>query len=192
LDRRAFLGRMTAALPATPLLTHAQPSSSPQIGFLSIGSPLQWGPLLAAFRAGLQEAGFAEGRNVRIEFRWADGHDDRLPDLAADLVRRNVDVLVATGGPGPALAAKAATATTPIVFTLGADPIKLRLASSLGHPGGNVTGITFITGQLSAKRVELLHELVPKANLIGLLMNPSNPNAESISKEAHEIGRAHV
>lgn len=190
MDRRSFIGRVAGVVPATPFAARAQPSPNPEIGFLSIGSPGQWGPLLAAFRAGLKEAGYVDGRNVRIEFRWADGQDDRLPTLAADLVRRNINVLVATGGPGPVLAAKAATSTTPIVFTLGADPIKLGFASTLGRPGGNITGATFTTGQLSGKRVELLHEFVPKASVIALLMNPDNPNAETVAKEAQDAVRS--
>jgi putative ABC transport system substrate-binding protein len=190
MDRRSFIARVAGVIPAAPFAVRAQPSTSPEIGFLSIGSPAQWGPLLAAFRIGLKDAGYVEGRNVRIEFRWAGGRDDQLPILAADLVQRKIGVLVATGGPGPALAAKTTTSTIPIVFTLGADPIKLGLAASLGRPGGNVTGVTFITGQLNGKRIELLHELVPKASVIALLINPDNPNAGAVAKEAEEAARS--
>jgi putative ABC transport system substrate-binding protein len=190
MDRRTFIGCATGCLVAVTLDARAQPSPSPVIGFLSIGSPARWGSLVAAFRGGLNEAGYLEGRNVRMEFRWADGQDDRLPALAADLLRRHVSVLVATGGPRPVLAAKAATSTTPIVFTLGADPIELGVVATLGRPGGNITGVTFITGQLNAKRVELLHELVPKASVIALLVNSDNPNAENVTKEVQDAARS--
>src|SRR5262245_60715105 len=146
---------------ATPLTVGAQQSSNPVIGFLSFASDPAGGPLVAAFRQGLNETGYVEGTNVGIEFRWAEGQADRLPALAAGLVRRGVPVLVASGGPPPALAAKAATSTVPIVFTLGGDPVELRLVASLGRPGGNITGVTFLSGRLNAKRLQLLQELVP-------------------------------
>ena len=190
MDRRTFIGCATGCLVAVTLDARAQPSQSPVIGFLSIGSPARWGSLVAAFRGGLNEAGYLEGRNVRVEFRWADGQDDRLSALAADLLGRHVSVLVATGGPRAVLAAKAATSTTPIVFTLGADPIALGVVATLGRPGGNITGVTFITGQLNAKRVELLHEFVPKARVIALLVNPDNPNAENVTKEVRDAARS--
>jgi len=171
--------------------------SQPLVGFLSIGSAARWTSLVAAFRGGLNEVGYRDGENVRIEFRWAEGRDDRLPTLAADLVRNRVDLLVATGGPRSVLAAKAATSKTPIVFTLGADPVKLGVVATLGRPGANITGVTFITGQLNAKRLELLHTLVPGAVGIALLVNPDNPNSESVSKEVRDAAaslglRVHV
>jgi putative ABC transport system substrate-binding protein len=175
---------------AVPLPGGAQQSSSPVIGFLSIASAESWGTFVAAFRQGLNETGYVEGKNVRIEFRWAEGHADRLPVLAADLVRRGVAVLVATGGPPPALAAKAATSTVPIVFTLGADPVKLGLVAHLGRPGGNITGVTFLTGTLHTKRLQLLRELVPKAGVIALLMNPDNPSAESNVRTVQDAARS--
>ena len=176
---------LTMALLAASLAAHAQQSASPTIGFLCIASATSWAPLVAAFRQGLTETGYVEG-NVGIEFRWAEGHADRLPALAADLVRRKVAVLVATGGPNPALAAKSATPTIPIVFTLGGDPVKLGLVGSLARPGGNITGVTFITGPLHTKRLQLLHEMVPKASVIALLMNPDNPLAEANARAVRD------
>ena len=132
----------------------------PVIGFLGSASPAQWNPFVAAFRKGLRETGYLEGKNVAIEFRWAEGQYDRLPALAADVVRRQVAVLVTTGGPSAALAGKTATSTIPIVFTTGSDPVEFGLVASLGHPGGNVTGVTIFTVDLVAKRMELLRELV--------------------------------
>jgi len=177
---------------ATPV-ARAQQSASRVIGFLCIASAGQWAPLVAAFRQGLAETGYVEGKNVGIDFRWAEGHADRLPALAADLVRRRVAVVVATGGPNPALAAKAATSTVPIVFTLGADPVNLGLVANIGRPGGNITGVTFITGPLHAKRLQLLHEVVPKAGVIALLVNPDNPlagsNARAMQDAARSLGR---
>ena len=178
------------SLTLAPLVAGGQQAGSPVIGFLGIASAAQWGPFVAAFRQGLSEAGYTEGKNVRFEFRWAEGHVDRLSDLAADLVRRQVAVLVATGGPPPALAAKAATTTVPIVFTLGADPVTLGLVASLGRPGGNITGITFITGPLHTKRLQLLHELVPNARVIALLLNPDNPSSESNVRAVQDAARS--
>ncbi len=174
MNRREVLRALAGAATTLALPARAQKSTVPTVGFLGIGSPGGFPPFVAAFRQGLEETGYAEGRNLAIEFRWADGIESRLPALAADLVQRNVAVLVATGGPGSATAAKAATSTIPIVFTLGSDPVALGLAANLGRPGGNATGVTFITGQLHPKRLELLHELVPKAKAIALLVNPDN------------------
>jgi len=190
--RRTFVALIGSAAIVQPFAARAQPKASPVIGFLSLGSA-PWHPFVAAFRQGLSETGYAEGKNVEIESRWADGVEDRLRALATELVRRNVAVLVVTGGAGPALAAKAVTATTPIVFVLGADPVKLGLVANLGRPGGNATGVMFLAGQLQPKRLELLDELVPKASLVALLVNPDNPLVESSVKEmqeaAHALGR---
>jgi putative ABC transport system substrate-binding protein len=153
------------------------------IGFLSSGSSAQRRDEVAAFRRGLNETGYVEGQNIAIEYRWADDHYDRLPGLAGDLVRRQVAVIAATGGNVSAQAAKTATATVPIVFTSGDDPIKAGLVASLSRPGGNVTGVSLFFGELGPKRLELLHELAPKATVIGILVDPSNPNAESQSRE---------
>jgi len=130
-----------------------------------------------------------EGKNLHIEFRWAEGQDARLPALAADLVNRRVDVLVATGGPNPARAAKSATSRIPIVFTLGADPVKLGLIDSLSRPGGNVTGVNFATGDVNEKRVQLLHELVPNAKSIAVLVAPANPNFEAVVRQVRSAAR---
>jgi putative ABC transport system substrate-binding protein len=162
----------------------------PVIGFLSSVSPAPWAHLVAAFRQGLSETGYVEGRNVAIEFRWAEGQYDRLPALAADLVHRQVAVLVATGGTMTTLAAKAATTKIPIVFTIGGDPVQLGIVASLARPGGNITGVNIFTSEMGAKRLGLLHEMVPTAALIAVLINPKNPNAEALSKEIPEAARA--
>ena len=189
MDRRAFIRSSAGTLALASFASRAQ-SGNPTIGFLCGESPARWGRLVAAFRQGLTETGYAEGRNVGIEFRWADGQDERLPELATDLVRRRVAVLVATGGPNPALAAKAATSTIPTVFTLGGDPVKLGLVASLGRPGGNITGVGFNTAQLSEKRLQLLHELVPRATVIAVLVAPDNPNAESVARQTNDAARS--
>jgi putative ABC transport system substrate-binding protein len=151
----------------------------PVIGFLGIATSAQWAGLLAGFREGLSLAGFIEGQNVRVEYRWAENQADRLPVLAADLVARHVTVMVASGGTITALAAKAATASVPVVFVIGADPVKWGLVASINRPGGNMTGVSFLVDALVAKRLEVLRELLPAANSIGLLVNPKNPNADS-------------
>src|SRR5437763_6976402 len=190
MDRRAFIGSVAGSILAAPLAARGQKPTMPVIGFLCNASPVQWAPYVAAFRKGLEETGCVEGRNVAIEFRWAEGQDDRLPALAASLVRLRVAVLVATGGPDSALAARAATATIPIVFTLGRDPVELGLVDSLAHPGGNATGVSIVTVDLVAKRRGLLHELVAKATVIAYVVNPNGLNAELETRRAQEAARS--
>jgi putative ABC transport system substrate-binding protein len=174
--RREFITLLGGALATWPLRVRAQ-QPRPEIGYLNSGSPTPIASVVAAFHQGLGEVGFVEGRNVDIEYRWAEDRYDRLPELATDLVRRRVNVIMAVG-PSAALAAKGATTTIPIVFTYGGDPVQDGLVASFNRPGGNVTGATFITADLAPKRLELLRELVPKADLIGVLANSKTPLAE--------------
>ena len=162
----------------------------PVIGFLNGFSLAEWADAVAAFHKGLNETGYVEGRNVAIEYRWAEGQSDRLPALAAELVRRQVTVLVTTGGSTTARAAKAATSTIPIIFGVGTDPIKLGVVASLSRPGGNASGVYFLTNEMEAKRLGLLRELVPKAAVIAILLNPSSPNFEGQSKDLREAAGA--
>jgi putative tryptophan/tyrosine transport system substrate-binding protein len=171
MNRRTFIVSVAGGLLAAPLAARAQKSVMPVIGFLGSASLAQWASFVAAFRKGLSETGYVEGKNVAIEFRWAEGHYDRLPGLASDLVRRQVGVIFATGGGGGAQAAKAATSTIPIVFT-APEAVSLGLVASLGHPGGNVTGVNFFTTELMPKRLQLLHELVSNATVIAFIVNP--------------------
>jgi putative tryptophan/tyrosine transport system substrate-binding protein len=178
LRRREFITLLGSAA-AWPVAARAQQRSMPIIGFLNSLSREGWLAYLAAFHQGLKEAGYVDGQNVTIEYRWADGHYDRLPMLAADLVRRHVDLIVATGGNPSAHAAKAATTTTPIVFITAGDPVKEGFVASLNRPGGNMTGVSIITTSLEAKRLELLHDLIPAAVVIAALLNPNFSEAET-------------
>ena len=171
--RRQFIGLLSGAA-AWPLAANAQQPAMPVIGYLSGATFNAMREYVAAFHRGLAEAGFFEGRNVAIEYRWAEGHNERLPELAADLVRREVAVIVVGSSTPGALAAKAATQTIPIVFQIGTDPVKVGLVASLARPGGNITGITIINVELIAKCLELMHNLMPPATIIAVLVNPAN------------------
>jgi putative tryptophan/tyrosine transport system substrate-binding protein len=177
MKRRDFIAAVSATI-AAPLAAHAQ-SAMPVIGFLSSASAEPYKPFVSAYRSGLSESGFLEGQNIAIEFRWAEGHYDRLPSLAAELVGQPVTLIAASGGLPSVLAAKAATTTIPIVFTLGSDPVKFGIVSSLNRPGGNITGVSLLAYLLDAKRVELLNELVPSAKVFALLVNPKSTQAEA-------------
>jgi putative ABC transport system substrate-binding protein len=188
--RRDFITLLGGAA-AWPLAASAQQPALPVIGFLSNASPRLDNALrLAPFREGLKEAGYVEGHNVASEYRGADDRYDRLPELAADLLRRHPAVIVALGGPTSSLAAKRASTTVPVVFSIVGDPVELGLVTSFNRPGGNVTGVAAIPGTIVAKQFEALHEMVPTATMIGCLLNPNNPKTESDAREAQEAARA--
>ena len=172
-NRRAFIAALGSAAAAWPLVAWAQQPTMPVVGFLSIASPTALAHLVAGLRRGVQEAGFVEGHNVAIEYRWAEFRYDRLPELAADLVQRQVAVIVASGGDNPLLAAKAATTTIPIVFDVGSDPVRTGLVASLARPGGNATGVNILTSELAEKRFGLLKDAIPAAASFAVLANPN-------------------
>ena len=187
--RRDFIKVIAGLTAAWPLASRAQQPVMPVIGFLHSGSLDTWAWMVAAFREGLNDAGYAEGRNVAIEFRWAEGNYDRLAALAADLVSRQVTIIVTPGSTPATIAAKGATATIPIVFGVGGDPIKFGFVTSFDRPGGNMTGVSLFAVTLQAKRVELLCELAPNARLIAFLINPNTPVYESETKEVQSAAR---
>jgi putative ABC transport system substrate-binding protein len=189
--RREFITLLGGAAASWSLVARAQQSGVPVIGYLYSGAPDTGEHYAAAFRKGLNELGFSEGQNVSVEYRWAHNDPARLPDLAADLVRRRVAVIVAPGTPAGVLAAKAATTTIPIVFRTGGDPVQLGFVASLNRPGGNVTGINAMSAEVVTKRIGLLHELLPRATRFAALINSNDPNAEPVSKDL-EAGVAAV
>jgi putative ABC transport system substrate-binding protein len=187
--RRKFLATLLGGAAAWPLAARAQQPAMPVIGFIRANTPEASVAVLAAFRQGLSETGYVEKQNITIEYRWAaQGHYDQLPALAADLVRRKVSVIAATTAQA-AVAAKAATASIPIVFETGLDPIKLGLVASLNRPGGNITGVTQLSSELLSKRLGLLHDVLPAAATIGFLVNPTYPGAESQARDLQEAAR---
>ena len=187
--RREFILATAGVVMAQRALL-AQQKAMPVIGFLGVTSPGPFAPFVAAFLRGLSETGYVEGQNVAIEYHWAEGRYDRLPALAANLVGRKVDVIATSGGTSAALAVKNATATIPVVFETGVDPVETGLVASFARPGGNLTGVTILTAELNPKRLDLLSELVPEARVIALLVNPNNSRTERIIRDVREAARA--
>jgi putative tryptophan/tyrosine transport system substrate-binding protein len=190
MQRRAFITLFGGAAATWPFAARAQQPAVPIVGFLHILSPENVPQFVPAFQQGLEEQGFIEGQNLAVEYRWAHGQYDRLPDLAADLVSRKVAVLAATGGQPSPKVAMAATQTIPIVFTTNGDPVREGLVASLNRPGGNITGVTLFGPDAVTKRLQLLHDLVPKAVTVAYLMNPNNPNADFELSAAQEAARS--
>jgi putative tryptophan/tyrosine transport system substrate-binding protein len=191
MKRRHFITLLGGAAAAWPLQVWAQQPAMPVIGFLGAVSLDGLAERVRAFRQGLKDAGYVEGENVAIEYRWAENQLDRLPALTSDLIRKQVVVIVAAGGTAPVIAAKAATTTIPIVFVIPEDPVQLGLVASLSRPGGNVTGVNFFFGEVVPKRLELLREFVPSMSRVAVFVNPANPaRAESLVREAESTGRA--
>jgi putative ABC transport system substrate-binding protein len=187
--RRQFIGLLGGAA-AWPLAARAQQPKMPVVGFLHTQSPDLYAHSLAGFQQGLRETGYVQGQNVEVEYRWANNRDDQLQKLVTDLIRRQVDVIVTGGGVSPALAAKAATSTIPIVFTIGGDPVKNGLVPSLNRPGGNITGVSRIINDLVSKRLEVLHQLVPQANVVGYLADRRTAPANDVTNELRSAARA--
>jgi putative tryptophan/tyrosine transport system substrate-binding protein len=191
IQRREFITLLGGAA-AWPLAARAQQEALPVVGYLDVGSLIGSAHFVAAFREGLSKTGHFEGSNITIEYRWADGHYDRLQELANDLVRRQVAVIATPASTAAALAAKAATTTIPIIFTIGADPVAAGLVTTLNRPGGNVTGVSLLTVEVGPKRLELLHEVIPSARVLALLVNPDNAPVltEALSRDAQAASRA--
>ena len=189
MKRREFIAGL-GGVAAWPVVARAQQTAQPVVGFLASGSPKTFTPHVNGFLAGLQEAGFVDGRNVAIEYRWAEGQFDRLPALAAELVQRPVAVLTVVGGNVAALPAKRATSTIPIVFLTADDPVSSGLVASLSRPGGNMTGVSWLGAELGAKNLEVMRELLPAVSVIGVLMNPTRPTAEAQLKNAQDAANA--
>jgi putative ABC transport system substrate-binding protein len=187
--RREFIAGLASTTAAWPLAAQAQQPAMPVVGFLNAASPGPWANLVAAFRNGLKESGYVEGQSVAIEYRWAEGRYDKLPELAADLVHRGVSVIAATGGTVSVLSAKAATTTIPIVFSIGIDPVRRGLVASLNRPGGNLTGVMLLNSELGGKQLGLLRETVPTATLIAVLLNPNSPVAEEELNQIQQAAR---
>jgi putative ABC transport system substrate-binding protein len=188
--RRDFITLLGSATTMRPLMARAQQPAMPVIGFLSTQAAWESAAYTTAFRLGLEESGYVEGRNVMVEYRWAENHYDRLPTLAADLLRRPVSIIAATGGGIAVQTAKALTTSIPIVFQIGADPVALGLVASLNRPGGNLTGITGLGNELSPKRLQLLKEVVQSATALGLLVNPKNPSSEVDIRNVQDAAQA--
>src|SRR5438477_12332009 len=186
--RRDFIALVGGAAAAWPRVARAQQRAMPLVAFLNGGSPDGYAPMVAAFRQGLKEAGFVEGQNVAVEYRWAQGQYDRVPAMALELVVGRQVAVIAANTPG-ALAIKAAITTIPIVFTTGSDPVQIGLVASLSRPGSNVTGVTNLAAEVAPKRLELAHELVPVGTIIALLVNPNDPQIEPLSRDAQAAAR---